>query len=549
MIVLINNIQLDIPKQEVSLHFSNMRFTDFFTDAYSTTLEIPKTVTNITLLNLWGMNDRRAQLYGTLKECEVVVLGMTFAGRIEVCKVMEDTAEVTVYFGGLTDANIKVPINELVHDDGDTIIDWVTAQMETENDGHSGVHVTLFNDGKGGGSFTQPNIALPSLMDKVAGLLTVMLPAFENTQRLVATQRLVCPWVPEQVSFWRMDTNAPAGLIIRAGQHVCVDVDTNVLTFTRACSVHVFARLRTVTWGTVTSVTVHRTSGAFTADLFSAYLPASAGGMVDGSATITVAAGDKITATCSGSAVADMGLVLEISDYEVVDADKEVPLNIDLSTSADYTIPSWMPSGHSLVWFGMIHNLAPISVADILISLAWKEGEMLTNEGGRLSYVSEQRALDIDAEIQAYVPYLDALGRVSKAVTADDVTQAQVTFANELLEREKVVHKSAFISVEGTDVLTVPLYEQADGAYKWIGSNNAVYADMIIRFAQGVLMPSREMTMLGLETLSRVMLIEGVTDSNLINVDYVYIRGHKYMVVEFDMDEESGLTNFKALII
>ena len=243
---------------------------------------------------------------------------------------------------------------------------------------------------------------------------------------------------------------------------------------------------------------------------------------------------------------------MKVMDYTVTadDYDKPAPY----VTGA---IPMWTgwQNDISYNYYGMICNLPEMTVRDLLCSLAWKVGKKIRVAGNAITFVDADSVRDIRAVIQSANLTTDRLGRTNRFVSADDVTLKEWRIDNDNLEDDMEVNKSMFLFVADTqntrgEMARVPQYawdEGGDGTttLKVTEVNHPV----LLQCVNYTLKAWKAVYTLGMESLTRVVEIEAVTDEDVSQLDYVRIEGHDFMLVDGDKDETTGLTTFRALLI
>ena len=160
----------------------------------------------------------------------------------------------------------------------------------------------------------------------------------------------------------------------------------------------------------------------------------------------------------------------------------------------------------------------------------------------------------IEARIDSVDFGCDKLGRTIKIESANGETLASASIDSSKLQDTATLHKSIFARLQGVsawNIVNVDFYTNNGDGWAAQDYNGGVALAVLTAHSSGTLylQPWGEWSMLGIDTLRRVAMIDAVTLDEISGCDYVYIDGHKYMLIEGDRDEETGLTNFKALII
>ena len=86
MEIYINGRQLHVAKGDVTLNWSNIRFSEAVADEWSTEIELPNDPYNIDLLDCYGLLDR-GPIYNHKVDCSVLIDDIAKDGELEDFKV------------------------------------------------------------------------------------------------------------------------------------------------------------------------------------------------------------------------------------------------------------------------------------------------------------------------------------------------------------------------------------------------------------------------------------------------------------------------------
>lgn len=547
MRILINSTELDVAAgQEVSFHFTNMRFSDVFANSFSTDFDLPLTSNNIRILGVYGLIDRPQQLFGTLIECQVLTRGENRRGRMQVNSINNGAINVTLYMSELP-TELSLPLAQLIPDTAATIYswqDWESRAYETPSSSRAFDNKTYYD--RGDGIPVMPNVKLSELFARIATAsgMTINTGALAD-YRLMCSRLVVCPQNQRQIIYYECRNTAMT--LQRAGQHITNEVKVDPvdiatvpaypIEINRDCRIYlVLSAVRSLSATDIAVWLQH--NGAW-----------SSVTLTSGRAIINATAGDIVafTSTYTGSLIVDM----TISEYEIREDDYDTKLTLDVG--ADYSTPSWYTGGGAYVYIGIMCNLPQLTAKELLSAIGWQIGKIIEVNDMSLTYNQPNRYATIDAEIVSYAPQSDSLGRVNVIQGADGEQLAKF-YVDAVLQAEKVFHKSPFVSLatalhgDSMQWAVIDLFERAE-PFDFVGVGGGVLTVAASNGTTSYLTAPSSVSFLGVDALAFVMEIEGVTLSDITHLDYVVINSHTYMVEEGDTDELTGMTNFKALLI
>lgn len=545
MRIKVNNEWLDMSESDISMHWQSMRFSDILANSFTNDFELPATARNIRLLDVWSVLSRVGEPFGSLTPCQVLTADGGFDGQLSVNGVKGEIISVTVYLTTLP-AVLSENVRSLVVDDANTIVGFTHRPMEVIGDTDA-TNYTLYASTLAG--VLRPNVKLSYLLTLLWQSTGVAMPTVSNDYRLVGTRQVVCPQVTRQ-AILRAWTGSEYALTY--GQHITNTVDTDALSvlYNRACSATVDMYINTtyLIEGAAQVKVQRRHNGGAWSDYHITY-PAAVG-TITTTLTMTLDEGDEVridTSAWQGNVFAD----ITYSDYDISGDDYDTPLLFDVN--ADYSLPSWMPSIRiSFIYYGVLANLPDFTVRELLSSMAWMLGKRIDATPWAVTLSNATKAETVGAQITEINFVSAELGRIVRVESADGETLASAEIPNGQLEDSKTLHKSIFAKLQGVQAMNIAfidLYSEDGGAYKPIDFKGVAIAVRTQNAYGTVYLTPASWSLLGVEQLTRVCEITAVTRDRVSGLDYVYIDGHKFMLVESDTDERSALTTFKALQI
>lgn len=216
------------------------------------------------------------------------------------------------------------------------------------------------------------------------------------------------------------------------------------------------------------------------------------------------------------------------------------------------------PEDYSFTYFGAYTNLdREVTVREYLTSLCWVHNQKLKLDRNDLIFQNANQKEGITANITAITPSSDKLGQTNKIGYRDSETPTVFKIDNEFLESEKVLHESIFYT---GDVIPQYSYEMTysektnDEGNQWITDINVKFEDFdavimtAVQTSEGYkLYRAPVITGFGLPELANAQQISARTRRDISNLDYVYIDGHKYMLVDGEFDLDTFITDFNAI--
>ena len=216
------------------------------------------------------------------------------------------------------------------------------------------------------------------------------------------------------------------------------------------------------------------------------------------------------------------------------------------------------PLDYSFTYFGAYTNLdREVTVREYLTSLCWVHNQKLKLDRNELIFQDANQKEAITANITAITPSSDKLGQENMIDYRDSERPSKFEIDNEFLENEKTLHESAFYS---GDVIPQYSYEMTyseetnDEGNQWITDINVNFEDMdavimtAVETSDGYkLYRAPDIIGFGLPELTNAQQISAQTMRDISNLDYVYIYGHKYMLIDGEIDLNTYITEFNAI--
>lgn len=545
------NEWLDMAENDVSVHWASQRFSDILTDSFSTDFELPMTARNLRLLDVWSVLNRGAEPYGDMVACQVMMQGYSSDALLSVTGCTESAIQATVYLANLPVA-LRKRVRELVHDSDDTIMDFTQRALEgATRQGEANFTWYLTNS-----SIVRPNVKVSYILEQIAAAANINMPVLSDDYRIIGTSQVVAPYNRRQALL--LSWYGGQGEWLKYGQHITNEVDTDngtvVMNRQARMQLTAFVRPAVITGETNTPVTwlqVRSNGGSWQPV---AQLETGAVGTVSitTTPTLTLPADVEWRIYCYGW-MGQAFLDCTYYSYNVYDDDYNVKLNFDVN--ADYSLPTWVTGDTvSYVYFGVMANIPDITVRELLSSLSWMLGQRIEVQPLSVAFTQTDVSKSIQGRILSYEFACDKLGQVTRVESADGGVLASTQLFNTKLADEVTLHKSIFAQLYGAGVwgtVELDLYRDDNGT--WVAEDYkggvAIAKMNISGSGTYYLMPVTEWSMFGVDALQRVCMIEAVTREDLNNTDYAYIDGHKYMLIEGDRDEITGLTTFKGLLV
>lgn len=623
----IDGRQLHITHTDVTVEWTNIRFSSAIQDEWSTEITLPNDSWNIDLLGAYGLLDRGA-LFTNYIKCGLIINDIERDGYLQVLDIEENEIHIRLFVTTIPYEIVDKKVSEYFPDDipGQTIFRWDRYITPVNNIAGIDCGIIRYN-------YTatdyysnilaqwHPSVSVASVLGEIQTAEDITLPAVPSTWFQLSAKKVVCPQNPNQcIMGWYDHNNAESGMSLPfgGGQHITNDLSsdwsyadfkwnqywtdwsavetayewvkrnsTNTkLTFDRACTAHI--RIYAIATK-IGGIMIPRKNG-------NNLQPGTAGaiGVIpDGIDSqdpwdpedyllyddyVSFADGDEFDLHYSGSAQVGgrevfYSVTINYSDYDVTDEDYDRELtylpapfgvlakrkhNTDWNLSFVY-----QPNGDG---FGQLGNLdycfcyigawssldGDMSVRDYITSLCWTRNNKTHLDKNELIFQSANVSSDIEANIIQIIPTNEKLGQLNVIKYRDSEEKLEFEIDNDFLETEMTIFESVFAtgdplpqySYETTYREGTPWVDDIKVDFEDLGAvllnaedNNGVYwlrkAPDIIGF--------------GLADLNTAMTVKARAFGRLAENDYVYINGHKYMMVGGSYDPDTDITEFDAI--
>lgn len=606
--IFLENGCLDVYEQDIETSWVAARFAEGIRDAYTTDITIPKTANNIQLLNASGLLDNPNQLYGSrLMPAALSVSGEPIEVYIQVVEVGEDDITVCCFERTEIEDNLNKKFRELVTDDyASTIYDW-----NDESQTRFPTVFARYNYGTWyAPALAQIHGSQPvqTIMTKIQQRLNITLPNnFDG--RIISTRKKVCPWNHTQM--WEGTANwETMTMEFRGGQHITNDLGWNNgeanqsdITFNRDCSVYFKLWFSWIIDGVgLNQIPVYLKKNGHIEDTFILDLPSYGNNSQISkvkyfTTALNVRADDVITIEPSGRyrmQRCSVTVEANITNYYVDDNDyntdlhysgrkARVPLYVQGAdgiltdfAAFDGDVHRWRVNHGSTVvigeiilpykslsYFGLWTNMPDVTVSDFLFSYAFSKGKKLDFISGQLRMIPANETVDLGMEgnIETIRFDSDKFGRENFIKYAGDETGDRVSVIDNIwLEDEHTIFSSVLARTyqfpydNGGDILRIYQYypvvedESIEDNFKEIegvvmGTTDYVGGVYIIR-------PITGNSTMDFEQITSITEVDFTTfDARVRNKDFVYYQGRKYMVIEGNIDNNTGESRLTMLLI
>lgn len=213
---------------------------------------------------------------------------------------------------------------------------------------------------------------------------------------------------------------------------------------------------------------------------------------------------------------------------------------------------------YSFTYFGTYSNLdRDITVREYLTSLCWIHNQKLKLDRNELIFQSANQREAITANLTTITPSSDKLGQTNIITYRDSEAPTQFDIDNEFLESEKTLHKNKFYT---GDIIPQYSYDMTyseqtnDDGDSWVTDINVNFEDLSPVIMTAVWNGTRywlkhapDLQGFGLPEMANAQQITAETLDDIARLDYVYVDGHKYMLIDGETDLNTSITEFKAL--
>lgn len=216
------------------------------------------------------------------------------------------------------------------------------------------------------------------------------------------------------------------------------------------------------------------------------------------------------------------------------------------------------PEDYSFTYFGAYSNLErEMSVREYLTNLCWIHNLKLKLDRNELTFQNANQSSPIGANLTLIEPSSDKLARRNTITYRDSETPVVFSIDNEFLEDEMTLHENNFYTAD-----IIPQYSY-DMTYSdetnsegsgWVTDINVKFEDLSPVIMTAVWNGTRywlkhapDLQGFGLPEMANAQQITAETLDDIARLDYVYIDGHKYMLIDGETDLNTYITEFKAL--
>lgn len=585
---------LDVYDQDIGMSWTPIRFSDGLSDAFSTDITIPKTENNMRLLEVSGLLDSSAQLFGDKIVPSVLMLaGEPVDTALQVVEITEDDIKVCLYERTLPPEVTDRKLNEFFTDDNSTIWPWCPDTMNHNTGEFRPYHYGMGYDAR----YAQyhPSKPLSELMawvnSQLQGNQQLPLPWNADGLYAVATNKYVCPQNEIQVLEFN-DTDMDNGFFnLHGGQHVANDLEfgssSDRVTFNRPCSVT--ATIRVVWFRKPGAGNRNLYVSRNSLDVMTCTVPSAS--VEFGSSVYhwsgVFSEGDYLrfrmpdTGKYSSFSVV---VRLNVHGYDIYDDDYGTELKyvwrlprwrVKSTQSwggAEYYIPSdgnhhnllpgsYMQTSYlSFAYFGYYCNLPEITIKELLFGICWLNGQKIVRGSNSAVFAdaTDNAVLD-DVYIEALRPSPDVLGQHNfLRFTGQEEGGVVSEIANTWLEKTKTLHESPFAyATSWGSTASLPQYSNPEKETDDDGNVTGYSCDF--EEVDGFTMCGKNtaenlkpltINKMGLNELKSAMEADIVTrDAGVKDMDFVYVNGRKFMVVEGDRDMAEGITKLRCLLV
>lgn len=597
---------LDVYEQDFAWTWRNIRFSEGLEDQYSTDIELPKTPNNMQILQISGLLDSATQLFGDkISPSVLTVAGDVTDAYLQVVEITEDAIKICLYERTFPGNMREKTIREVCRDDYTTIIAWNVNSLNAYPGWFRKYEYGMTYDH----NYAQyhPVLPLTTVMAKVGQFCGLQIAAMPQNWWVMSTGKYLCPQNTKQSMEGVLTSD---GFCIMGGGHVTNDLkfsygttSTNRIVFDRECDVNMQLW---VSWKAKNNqanipfiVTVlngdNTTAATYTeqlrGDLYTNYVN-------ERTIAMHLQAGQQLMFDVIGGSTMDTVRCyceLDITNYETTDEDYDKEMDYAARTPRlvvyNYTANSYQSwnadastwqltykergvagTKHkfydlpwaSFAWFGYWANLKDIKLKDLFWGIAWLLGKKPVLMNGVLDYVPAEDTAQLDiCRIESLQPSADLLGQTNTvSFDGQDNPRIVTEIPNLWLADEKALHKSPFGYIRNltqfvgsTAQYSNPEYDADNQGYSCDFEDVGFLIWQTMTQQGGMTVQTdwiRDVPIqtFGLERITQVMCAKIKTaDKNVKNVDYVYVSGKKFAVVEGNADLGEGITDITALLV
>lgn len=597
--------QIDIYPQDIQFSWDNLRFSGGFKDIFTTDMDIPTTNHNIQLLEASGLIDYDGQpLGGELQPATLSCNDDLFDVKIQVTELTDDKISICCYYETFPEIFNGKRILDYKKDDASSIYPWYY-YSETHT-------VPFKSYDKGVASNTiNNNYCMIHPSKKFNGIRSIInnatgytLPILADSLYLVAQNKYVCPQREGQCVMFYNDDSEYCKMV--GGQQICNDLEgwngltdvwdgNDIIKFNRSCHVKAKVRLYYKAQSSVLDRYFSLSKNGYI--IHQITLPAQQGHNIINYIELSdiefdMNDGDDFQIWCNCNNIEDHSNAIKfisgciqftITNYEITDSDyetelvyckqvpyfysyehlgfenlKEVYLNgtqetiyVNTPYGQSYSYPhpvNITPPSDRISWIGYYTNVTRKTIAEIYYALALYSGKDIIRNRRTMTWTSNlNRSIVLDdAIITKKSPLCDALAKKTTIGYVSNPNPFTINIDNVWLEDE--------INY------TCDIEQNAKGQYSKVTDNrgevtyefNQLEGICFLRYLSGTsyyLTPLPDFNTLGLENIHKSLECEVKTyNINAFNKDYVYIDGHKYMVLSGTKDLSTGEYNLTVLL-
>lgn len=515
--IFLRNGQLDLGGADFVLEGKSFIFNAEMAEPFSTDFDVPKTDRNIYILGAAGLLDFADQPMGyALEPVNLSVNGMMIDAMIQVVSVTDDSISICIYERPMADIMDKT-FNEILSDvPVTTIYHW---NYRSDRDVPDVFRRYKMNDTYNDRYFQyHPSLPLNGIMAKLEQVSGANMPRFDDTWRLMASRKYVCPQCPWQMitgTFKDSDT-----MVLRAGQHIVNDAsgwngidavgDSNVteITFNRDCTAtirpYVIWKKKLTAGNNFWVIGVYKNGDYVTGMMFETVATGDYNGVVAPQTPIVIdfAEGDTLSFGFSENGVVNQHnrfklisacLDITYTNYAITDADQDTdelvycydtPCLWDEGFGGGLTGHYFEPDNpnpyvtiyneagvtqryvtlnlpyKSFSYIGFYSSLPKVKIKDFLRSMAWAMGKHLVRTGTGVELVDAGTAIKVQGRITETRPSTDYVGKRTVVQWADETIAGSVDIRNEWLEDFKTIHKSVLEQVMTSGIYNVAYIQQ-----------------------------------------------------------------------------------------
>lgn len=221
--------------QDIELNFENFRFSEVFTDEWTTDIELPQSQKNIRLFEACGLLDHAGPIYNSPVYCQFMISDVSVDGYMHVVSLTKDTITVACYLSQIQFSLFNKDLSEYYPKDNDSSIlrwDRFSTSMNYNN---SNFLFSRYNYSHQYYSNIEaqyhPSIQLQYINALIENEENIVLPNTHCSWTTMATKKYLCP--ENKLQVFNSYLSGPAGSIgnrdipLVGGQHISNDFQTS----------------------------------------------------------------------------------------------------------------------------------------------------------------------------------------------------------------------------------------------------------------------------------------------------------------------------------